>query len=544
MRNAGDRWDYFIQPLTAIHLRSQLNFELEANGNETYVKILAVVSVLILLIAAINFINLTTARSAKRALEIGLRKSLGSLRIQLISQFLLESGLQSLVATGLAIGLIALFLCSSSSLIGLSLPITVETVGWLALGLGSLTIIVGLVAGLYPALYLSSFRPIATLKGQLFPVKGGHSFRDSLVVVQFTISITLISCALLIYRQLTFLQSQDMGFIKENVITITNADQLGNKGGSFAQALSQHSQIAAVSYSSKLPALSNFGSSSFFPASTQEPHFLRWFEADTSFIPTLGLHLKQGRNFSSAFSSDSSAVILNEAAVQYLDLNHPLDQNLKSGIYGHPSLKVIGVVADFNFESLQQAVKPCALLLGRQGQYLSIRVRVGGIGATLDQVSQQWKRFLPNVPLEYEFLDQTVAQLYRSEQRLERIFVLFTSLSIFVACLGLYGLVSYTTEQRRKEIGVRKVLGASVVSIISLLSQEFLRLVGISILLASPLAWYLMRAWLQNFAYRTSLSWWVFALSGLLAVIIALLTASLQTTRAAYINPIQALKND
>ena len=544
MRNAGDRWDYFIQPLTDIHLRSGLNFELEANGNETYVNILAVVSVLILLIAAINFINLSTARSTKRALEIGLRKSFGSLRTQLIGQFLLESLLQSLIAMALATGLIGLSLYTFSGLLDQPLLMNIETAGWLALCLSGLAIVVGLLAGLYPAIYLSSFRPISTLKGQFLPAKGGQLFRNALVVIQFTISITLISCALLIYRQLNFLQNHDIGFAKENIITITNADQLGDKERSFAQTLRQQSQIIAVSYSDKLPALSNFGVSSFSPSSTTDPYLLRWFEADTSFIQTLGLHLKQGRNFSPAFSSDSASVILNQAAVRYLGLKHPLDQTLKSGIYGHPSLKVIGVVADFNFESLQQAVKPCALLLGRQGQYLSIRVRAGGIRTTVNQLSQQWKNYLPSVPIEYAFLDQTVDQLYRSEQRLERIFTLFTSLSILVACLGLYGLVTYTTEQRRKEIGVRKVLGASVISIVSLLSQEFLRLVGIAILIASPLSWYLMRGWLQHFAYRTLLSWWVFALSGLLAVIIALLTASLQTTRAAYINPIQALKSD
>jgi len=549
---AGNYYRFGLFPLTSIHLRSNCVDDLAANGNIDYVYIFSAIALFILLIACINFMNLSTARSANRAREVGIRKVLGSLRKYLVAQFLTESVIVTLAGAALAVflawGLLPLF----NTLSGKKLTVSDHLLGQLLPVLLVFVLIIGCLAGSYPAFFLSSFQPIHVLKGKLSTGFKGGRLRSFLVVFQFAISLFLITSTLVVYQQLKYIQSRDIGFNRDHVLIVHNTGYLGNRATSFKQEIKQLSGVDNATLTSALPT-ANYGDwTSLFEDRTLDQkravHSQRW-SVDEDYLNTLGMRLKAGRNFSRQMPTDSSAVIINEAAAKMLSyddpLNHllyaPADNFLKKINTYH----IIGVIRDFNFQSLRQNVTPLILQLQPDPGALSIRIHAGAdIPAMLAQVSEKWKTVSPNRGFAYSFMEEDFDGLYRAEQRIGRIFISFSSLAILIACLGLFGLVAYAAEQRTREIGIRKVLGAGIPTIINMLSRDFIKLVLAAILIACPLAWLAMHKWLQGFAYRMNISWWIFIVAGLIALLIAVLTVSIQTIRAATANPVESLKTD
>lgn len=554
----GGKWDVHLQPVTDVHLYSG-NISspfLTTLGDIKYVYIFSAIAFFIILLACVNFMNLSTAQSVTRAKEVGIRKVLGSERIQLIKQFLTEAMLYSFISAVIALILVALLLPLFNSVAGKALDFNdiFSTGIWIFILL--LTVITGLLAGSYPAFYLTSFNPIAVLKGGVFKKSWASLFiRNGLVVFQFTISVALIICTIILFQQLQFTQSKDLGLNKDNVIIIPNAEKMDeNTKETFRQQLLKIPGITHASVSTSVPTLSTFGDS-YVPDITgvKEPLvkdiMLSSFMADEEFIPALQIHLLQGRNFSKDFN-DSTSVIVNETTVKQIGWKEPLGKYITYPGNNDQHFKVIGVVKDFNLASLRVAdtIVPFALFhassktyqLGTS--YIMASVGSKNISNTLSQLENKWKSFAGAVPFEYSFLDKKFETLYSSEQRMGTVFGIFTCLSIFVACLGLFGLSVYTAERRRKEIGIRKVLGATVRGVVGLLSKEFVKLVFIAAIIAFPLASWAMNKWLQGFAYRINILWWVFAIAGGLALLIALITVSVQAIKVAIANPVKSLR--
>ncbi|MDX1939045.1 MAG: ABC transporter permease [Saprospiraceae bacterium] len=528
---------FFIQPLHDIYLHSNYQFELSAGGNPTQVRVLGIIGIFIILIAGINYINLSTARSSVRAKEVGIKKTLGVHRTGLVRQFLIESMLFSLLAMLLAIGLIEGLLVLFENITGSELSESLFSHWYQPAVLAAFSILIGLLAGAYPAFYLTSFRPVKVLKGDT-ALGGNKSLRSSLVVVQFSIAIALIISSLVVYQQLQFLQHSDKGFEQEGVVVIDNIGDLKEKGITFKQEIEKQSQVVSASLSSRVPAGSSIWMYVYKTPEMPENITIQTFPADAQYIPTLGMRLVEGRNFDKNLASDSSAIILNEAAVAALNLEEPIGAEVGDG------RKVIGVVKDFNFQSLRQKIEPAALSYAKEGYEMAIKIRSSDVAGFLAAMNKTWAQFGVEDPIRYHFLDENFAKLAEKEQVLSRAIAFFTLLTLFIACLGLLGLVVFTIEQRTKEIGIRKVLGASVSSIATLLSKDFMRLVLIANGVAFPLAWWAMSKWLEDFAYRIELQWWVFAIAGISALLIALITLSFQAIRAAVANPVNALKNE
>jgi len=519
-----------------IYLTSDLKFEPSPVGSKSNVVTFGAIAVLILLIAGVNYINITTARASIRAKEVGVRKTLGGSKGALVAQFLCESVIVSGLALVIAFALSELFLYLFENITGLKLleslfvtPERLLPVFLIALG-------IGVAAGLYPAFYLTAFEPMRVLKGQIHSRSGSKSrFRNILVLLQFTIAICLLVGTAVVYKQLEFMRTRDLGLNTENVLVINNAKLLGNQKHAFKQTLSRHSGVVSASYNKRVPAGSSIWVTAFKTAEMQEDLPMQSFHGDYDMIPTLGFRMVEGRNFSRDLASDSSAVILNQSAVQALGLQEPLGSILND------NLRVIGVVADFNFESLRKAIEPVALTLDTDGDRLAVRLQGGNVRDARQYAESVWNEFGMTEPMSSYFLDENFEELLQKERILSKAVLIFTALAIFISCLGLYGLSAYMTEQRTKEVSIRKVFGATVTSVVTLLSRDFLKLVLLANAIAWPIAWYAVNGWLQNFAYRIDLGWSVFLLSALLALGIALVTVSAQAIKAAYTNPAEAL---
>ncbi len=544
---SGGKFEFHVQALTDIHLHSQLNYEIEPNGDITYVYAFSIIAFLILLIACINFMNLATARSAGRAKEVGVRKVLGSNRRQLTLQFLMESMLLSVVALGVALVLAVVLLPVFNTLAGKTLVIDYGD-GVMLAGLIGLAVMVGLLAGSYPAFFLASFRIVNVLKGQGQAGLKSSRLRSGLVVFQFVISIALMIGTAMVYRQVDFVQNKHLGFEKEHVIVLERFDALGPQQDAFKEQLLQHPNVVAVAGANTLPGRT-FGDTSFFPegAPPDQLRNIRLLFTDFDLFETLNLELVDGRFFSRDFSTDSTAIILNEAAVKEfgLTVEEAVGKRLVSPGFGEDEaqfISIIGVMKDFHFQSLHDAIRPLGVFIGRTLPYLAVRVRPDDIPGTLARLETAWQAFAPDQPFTYSFLDSDVDALYQADQRQGSLFGIFALWAIVIACLGLFGLAAFTAEQRTKEIGVRKVLGATVPGIIVLLSKEFTKLVGIAFVVAAPLAYLFIDRWLQDFAFRVDISWWIFLMAGLAALVIAWLTVSYQSIRAALTNPVDALR--
>jgi putative ABC transport system permease protein len=552
----GGRWDLRLQPLSRIHLYSEnIASRLTTLGSIKYVYIFSVIALFIIILACVNFMNLSTAQAAKRAKEVGIRKVLGSVKAQLIKQFLAEAMLNSFIAAIIAVLLVLVFLNPFNEIAGKSFGIHLlfTNNNWIfVLGL---TLLTGLLAGSYPAFYLTSFNPAAVLKGiKLFRSDLGTLFiRNGLVVFQFTISTALIICTIVVFKQLELTQSKDLGLNKENIIVITNSNRLGKSEESFRQELTKLPEVISASISSGIPTKENFGDG-YIPEPTGANEnlvkdiALSSFIIDYDFIPALGIDILKGRNFSKDFS-DSASVILNETAAKQIGWKEPVGSYLQ---YPGNSqrFKVIAVLKDFNTQSLRSLVGPFALFHTSSKtydvgtSYLIVRVKPGNISNSLAKLESKWKSAAPNTPFDYSFLDSEFDALYRSEKRMGTVFYIFTILSVFVACLGLFGLSVYTAERRTKEIGVRKVLGASVQNLVTLLSKDFIKLVIVSAIIAFPVAWWAMNKWLQDFAYHISIGWMIFVSAGAIALTIALVTVSFHAIKAALANPVKSLRSE
>jgi putative ABC transport system permease protein len=548
----GNYYRFGLFPLTRIHLESNSADDLAPNGNIEYVYIFSAIALFILLIACINFMNLSTARSASRAREVGVRKVLGSPRKYLIAQFLTESVMVTLTGAVLAVFLAWALLPLFNNLSGKTLTVSPHLFGQLIPILLIVVLIIGCLAGSYPAFFLSAFQPIDVLKGKLASGFKGGRLRSFLVVFQFAISFFLITSTLVVYQQIKYIQSRDLGYTRDHVLIVQNTQTLGNQAQSFKHEIKQLSGVDNATLTSALPTAEYGNSTSFFEDrgldQKRAVHSQRW-SVDEDYLPTLGIKLKSGRNFSAQMPTDSSAVIINEAAAKLLSYTNPLNQPLYAPMDNFlkkiATYHIIGVFRDFNFQSLRQNVTPMALILDEDRGALSIRIHAGAnIPALMAQVRDKWKGLSPNQEFAYSFMEEDFDGLYRAEQRIGKIFISFSSLAILIACLGLFGLVAYAAEQRTREIGIRKVLGAGISTIVRMLSTDFIKLVLLAILIASPLVWLAMHKWLQGFAYRIGISWWIFVIAGLIALLIALLTVSFQTIRAAMANPVKSLKTD
>jgi putative ABC transport system permease protein len=544
-----------LQPLTDIHLRSHLDHELSANGDIAYVYIFAAVAGLVLLMACINYVNLATARSAGRAKEVGVRKVVGSSRQQLVSQFLLESILMVTASLVLAVGLtqllIPVFNAFTGKEIALSYLFTLPALGVLAL----LALVTGLLSGLYPALVLSRFRPVAVLKGAFNHQSSGTFFRRSLIVFQFVISVMMISSTWIIWKQLQFMNQKDLGFHKEQVLTLhIQSRQTRIKVPVIKQQLLRNPAVTAVAAASNPIGNNNIGAGGFYfeedgamPAQTKPA---QRFLVDHDFIPAMGIQLLEGRNFSNDIKSDSAeAVIVNETLVNRLGWQEPVGKRVAYFVDNDgntATAKVVGVVKDFHIYSLQHAIEPLVLRLAPPSEQdnLYVRINPAHTQAALSFVKETYGSFDPENPYEASFLDKNFAQQYEAEQKRGQVFMAFALLAITIACLGLFGLAAYMAEKRTKEIGIRKVMGASAGSIVTLLSRDFAGLVLIALVIAVPVAWYIMDRWLQDFAYKTDIGWWIFAGAGAISLLIALLTVSYQATKAALANPVDSLRSE
>jgi len=554
----GGKYNLELQPLTAVHLYSQnIGSRFITQGDIKYVYIFSAIALFIILLACVNFMNLATAQSAKRAKEVGIRKVLGSERKQLIDQFLAEAFLYTLVATIIAIVLVALSLPAFNQLSAKSLNLyaffNIYTWG----GIIALVAITTLLAGSYPAFFLTSFKPAAVLKGSadLKTSIGGFFTRNALVVFQFTVSTVLIICTIVVYKQLLYNQSKDLGFNKENVLMIANADRLNKTEESFRQELLRLPGVANATISTSLPTQKSF-SDYYTPEATPDNITaadknitLSSFIVDEAFVPTMKLKMLSGRNFSKDFT-DSASVILNETAAKQIGWKNPIGKNITYPGGNGTKFKVVGIVADFNTESLHNTVDPFALFYTTSKTYyigssfIAVRIKPGNYNEAISSIQNKWKAFMPDNPFEYSFLDEEFDALYRTDQTIGKVFTVFTFLSITVACLGLLGLAMYTAERRTKEIGIRKVLGASVQNLVGMLSKDFLKLVSIASVIAFPIAWWAMNKWLQDFAYPTTINWWIFALAGLTTLIIALFTVSFQSIKSAFMNPVKSLRSE
>ena len=546
-KKRGNFLAYHLMPLTDIHLRNDLLYEIEPQGNIEYVYLFSVIAFFILLIACINFMNLSTARSAKRAKEVGMRKVLGSQKGQLMLQFLGESLLYCTIATLIALILTYALLPLFNSISGKALTASVFGDLRFIAGIAVSTLVISLLAGSYPAFYLTAFKPIEVLKGRLRSGVKSSGLRSTLVVFQFATSIALIICTFLVYSQLQYMKNRSMGFDKENVLVISNSNnRLKDNVQAFKTALGGYSSVASVSISDNIPASDRFNKVIFNKDNSPVNYTFEYMHADYTYPKTMGLKMVLGRPFSRDFPSDSSAIIINETAMKQLGWQNAPGKSPIGQFMTHADKRyqVVGVVRDFNFESLRKKVEPVAITLGEWGDYVSIRFEPSRMQSTLGLLEQQWRTYAPNTPFEYQFMDDSFDALFRAEQRLGKIFTLFTSLAIFIACLGLLGLSIFIAEQRTKETSIRKVLGANMEDIVFTLSKSFLKLVLIANLIAWPLAWYGMNRWLQNFAFREDIKVWIFLVATAIAFLITILTVGIQAMKVATLNPIKYLRGD
>ena len=547
-RKRGNYIQCSLMPLTDIHLYSHLSDELGINGSIQYVYIFSAIAILILLIACINFMNLSTASSANRAREVGIRKVLGSLKNNLITQFLVESFAACFLSFVIAIGITALLLSLFNQLAGKEIPLSLLLSGPVLLSIFLLLILVSLISGSYPAFFLSSFQPIKVLKGSLATGFRGSALRNTLVVFQFAVSAILMIGTLVIYSQLKYVRDKDLGFNKEQVLIVQNAGALNNNTRAFTNKLLQMPGVKNVTSSGFLPVTGTRTTQGFLTVPEYNGKnftiMQEWF-VDERYLPTFQIQLKGGRNFSAEYPSDSSSVIINETAAKVFAGADPLNKKLYSltDLKGTTvAYKIIGVIKDFNFNSLHDQVAPLVLTLQQDNGSMAVRMSTRDIPGLLNEIKAKWKSMTSSQPFSYTFLDEEFNKQYSADQRTGEILLLFSILAILIACLGLFGLVTFAAEQRIKEIGIRKVLGAPIADIFTLLSKDFIKLLLLSICIASPIAWWAMNKWLQDFAYRISIGWWMFVAVGAICLLIALVTISFQVIKAAVANPVKSLR--
>ncbi len=544
------RFDPYLQPLTKIHLHSNLMAEVAPNSDINYIYLMMAITLFILLLASINFMNLSTAKSASRSREVGLRKVVGAEKRNLITQFIGESVIISLIALVITFFLIELILPTFNNITGKNLDMQYILDWEMTLGFLLLAIIVGIISGSYPAFYLSSFNPIRVLQGRIKAGTSKSLLRTVLVVVQFTISIALIIGTVIIYRQLNYIKNKNLGFDKENIIVMTLRNQESRrKGIVIKNEFLKNPDVTGVSLSDGYPGGSLSGTG-YFPEGygDDDPWLLYGFAIDPDFIDkTARMVISEGRNFSTDFPSDSTAVLINETLARQLDwVDDPIGRIIESNNADSIQFRVIGVVGDFHDQSLHSRIHPVMLrYLRGDPAFILVRIRGEDPRSVLQELELAWREINPEIPFEYIYLDERIDEFYEFEDKIGKIFIYFTLFAMFIASLGLYGLASFVTEQRTKEIGIRKAMGSSVSKIAVLLSKDFARPVLFANLLAWPLAWFTMKHWLQNFEYQTDMSWkiiWVFAAAGFLALLLSLITVNIKTIQAASSNPVDALR--
>ncbi len=540
-----------LQKLPDIHLRSHTDYEAEENGDIKRVYIFSAIALFILLIACINYMNLSTARSTLRAREIGIRKVVGAQRKEIIFQFLSESVLISWLGMILAFTFTWLLLPWLNQVSGQQLSMDILLKWYLIIPMLIVPFVVGIISGLYPALFMSSFQPVKTLKGFLTVGGSNISLRKVLVTIQFAISIILIICTAVVFTQMRYMQNKTLGFDREHIVTLPYATELNERYDAFRTELLSNSYIQNVGRSSRIPTgrlLDAMGSrmlsgDSMVPVTVD----IKFVSADQDFISTYGVKVVAGRGFSRDFTTDTSAFLINEAAARVLGFRKNEDAIGKNFGYGNRDGKLIGVFNDFHFESMHQKIVPLVLLIPRSpSNYGRISVKVSGAGIpnALATIEKTWKKFLPEAPYQYNFLDENFERLYQAEDRQKSLFSIFSCLAIFIACLGLLGLSAFAISQRVKEIGIRKVLGANTSTIVLLLSKDFMKLVAIAAPIAFLVAGFAMNNWLQDFAYRITMPWWIFIAAAIIAAAVALFTISFQAFKAALSNPVKSLRTE
>jgi len=535
-----------LVPITDIHLHPSTNWEVEAGGSISSVYIFSSIAILILIIACMNFVNLSTARASKRAKEVSLRKTVGAEKHQLRIQFIQESVMLAFVSLGLAFVMSSMFIQGYNGIFAENLSLSVFFQLKNVIIVAGTTFVVGVLAGFYPAFYLTRFEPVEVMKGGPVSGSGKSVFRRNMVVVQFGISIILIIGMFTVYKQMKYIQNRSLGFDRENVVILpVRSQQISKNYQSFRNDLKSNPQIVSVSASSEVPADTHYSNTNYHRLDSDEPIILYLFFCDYDYVDTYGMEVIAGRAFSRDFGTDTEGTImLNESGVHRFGWKpeEAIGKKLK-GPYSEEAVKVIGVVKNFNYKSLRREVEPMAMLLYPDYiRKISVRIMPGDIGRTLNFIHKVWETVFPGDQFEYSFLDNCINQLYEREKKMQDLFIIFSALSILVACLGLLGLVSFTAELKTKEIGIRKVLGATTGHVIVLLSKEFIKWILLANIVAWPLAWFMMNRWLQNFAYRANIGWIVFFLAGFVTMAIAIFTFIFQTIRTACTNPVNSLR--
>jgi len=541
---------FYLQPLTAIHLHSATKYEFEANGDIHYIYIFSALALFILILACINFTNLSTASSAKRSKEIGIRKVLGSEKDKLVWQFLTESVMLTLLAMLFALGFVYLLLPYFNNLAGKNISMDFF-LNYRAIAFEIiLTLLVGVIAGIYPAFFLSSFKILSVLKGSgsVKSVSKG-TLRSGLIVFQFTISTALIIATFIVFQQLHYMQNVKLGYDKNQVLVLHETYSLGTGIESFKQELLHKNDVVNATISSNVPGSNIMTGTEVYAKDIADkgPRSeiqIGIFNIDDTYIPTLGMKILKGRNFYAGSLADSSSIIINEAAVQSLGWGNsdPIGKIIiRSGEHRYT---VVGLVKDFHYTSAKQKIGPLMLMYGPDNGSIMVKIKTADVHGLITDIKKQWDSYNTGLPFSYSFLDDQFAQLYSSEEHVGAIFTTFSVIAVIIACLGLFGLAAFMIRQRVKEIGIRKVLGASPQTITMMLSKEFLLLVVIAALIAFPITWYAMDKWLQSFAYRINIQWWVFALAGIIAVVIAFVTISFQAIKAALANPVKSLRSE
>ncbi|WP_299903047.1 ABC transporter permease [uncultured Aquimarina sp.] len=550
IESSGNKLEYSLIPLTDIHLHSTQNIELSTNGSIKYVYIFSAVALFILLIACTNFMNLTTARSSGRAKEVGIRKVLGTEKKSLVLQFLSESTLIVVLAHSIAIIFVFLSLEWFNNVSGKEISIKALLQPQFLIFLILLPFVVGPLAGIYPAFFLSKFQPISVLKGTLSKGGNKNSLRNFLVIFQFTTSIILIIGTIVVYQQLNHIQTTDVGFNKDQVLIVDNSGLTNETRKSLKSEIEQFPEVKSASFAGYIPVSQSARSDTTFntgSVNTADNGFnMQYWRADYEYIETMGMELIAGRNFSRSFGTDSTAIIINEKAVALTGFEDPIGKKLYKTIGKDDKIvyTIIGVVKNFNFESLRQDVGPLSLRLGDNSWRTAYRFNTADVEGFISKIRNKYEAVSSELSFTYSFLDDSYLDMYQQEKRIGTIALIFTVLAVIIAALGLFGLATYIAEQRTKEIGIRKVLGASTAIIVKILSKDFIKLIVFAFCIATPIAWWFMSSWLRDFAFRIQLNWWVFALTGIITLLVAIITLSFQTIRAAVANPIKSLKTE
>jgi putative ABC transport system permease protein len=547
---SGNYIRYHTMALTDIHLHSDRNSEMNATSSIQSIYILSFIGLFLIILASVNFMNLSTAHSLKRAKEVGVRKTLGSNKLNLIFQFLTESGLIAFISliAALLITMITLPFFNGFTGKAITIPFT-QPLFWLILL--AATIVLGLFSGCYPAFFMSRFTPVKSLKGGASESVGNGRVRNALVIFQFSISVFLIVSTLVVFQQLNYIQSKDLGFTKDQVLLINEISPLGSKTNAFKEEILKMGNVENVTLSDFYPTPSWRSDSSFFQegASSQESAIqMQTWGVDTDYLKTLQMDIVAGRDFNKQYATDSTAVIINEATLPILNVTaeEALGMRISEEIeLQNPTYyTVIGVVKDFHFKSLRENIGALGLHVNKTAENMAVRLSGGDYSNSIAEIENKWNEMAPGQPFDYQFMDEAFNTTYEAELKLSQIFFIFTILSIFIACLGLFGLAAFNAEKRTKEIGVRKVLGATVSQISYRLTVDFLKLVGIAILVSLPLGWFAMNKWLEDFSYRIDMGVGVFILAGVLSIVVAIVTVSYQSIKAAIVNPVKSLRSE